>query len=37
VELYYAAEWGGRAGPDAEVRAGVLATTIRRAIAALPR
>jgi hypothetical protein len=39
TELYYAAEWGGRADPTAEARASVLAGTIRAALdaAASPR
>jgi len=37
VELYYAAEWGGRRDPAAEVRASTLAREIRDAIDAARR
>jgi hypothetical protein len=37
VELYYAAEWGGRRDPQAEARAQVLAGEIRQALDAARR
>ena len=37
VELYYAAEWGGRADADAEARARALAAAIRGTVSPLSR
>lgn len=37
VELYYAAEWGGRVPPEVEARAAALATEIRSALDAAKR
>ncbi len=37
VELYYAAEWGGRTSPGAEERAQALASEIKAALAAAKR
>jgi transglutaminase-like putative cysteine protease len=37
VELYYAAQWGGRGDAQAELRASELVGSIRRALATLPR